>query len=113
MDMRYCPKCKKFIPHYELKKDKYHNCGCRTVPGWSEAKRLQVENERLKQFVRYIIKAKCWALFDDIDGGTVQEKAEELGLIEPVIATESDVSEFSDFEVGDKIYNFTEILKED
>ena len=42
----------------------------------------------------------------------VQEWAEELGLIVPHIATEEDVDDESDHEIGDKIYKFSELLQE-
>ena len=72
---------------------------------------LQAEVSRLKEFARYIIQTECWG-GGHIDGPDVQELAVKLGLIEPIKATESDVDEESDYEVGDTIYKFTEVLKE-
>lgn len=76
--------------------------------------KLQEENEKLKEFTREIIKDCCWD-FDggtDLDGGTIQNLAEKLGLIEPHIATTEEVDpEFSDYDIGDTIYKFTPILQ--
>ena len=71
---------------------------------------LQAELKSLKEFGCFVIKDMCFGC-DLLDGGDVQEVAEKLGLIKPVKATEDDVDEESDFEVGDIIYKFTEILK--
>ena len=70
----------------------------------------QAENDKLKEFARSVIRDVCWNLCVD-DGGDIQELAEKLGLIEPFIATEKDINEFSELEVGDTIYKFTSILK--
>ena len=72
---------------------------------------LQAENEKLKEFARHVIETECWTLCEQ-DGGDLQELAEKLGLIEPHIATEDDIDDESDFEVGDKIYKFSDMLKE-
>ena len=71
---------------------------------------LQAEIKRLKEFARAVIREECWG-YDSLDGGEVQDLAERLGLIEKHLATEADVSEFDDFEVGDFIFKFTDILK--
>ena len=47
-----------------------------------------------------------------MDGLDIQCLAESLGLVEQHPATEDDVTDESDFEVGDPIYKFSEILKE-
>jgi len=71
---------------------------------------LEYESERLKEFARQIIKDYCWNI-KDVDGGSVQDLAEKLGLIEKHIA--EDVNpEFDNYDVGDEIFIFTEILKE-
>lgn len=75
-----------------------------------QVQQLQSENERLKGFARKVIKETCWNI-NEIDGGDVQELAEKLGLIVPKTATEDDVDDFSDFEAGDTIYQFSDILK--
>lgn len=75
---------------------------------------LQAKNARLKEFARKIIKEYCWGLqIDEPDGNTIKDLAEKLGLIKPRIATEEDVSEFVDYEVGDTIFTFSDILDED
>ena len=47
-----------------------------------------------------------------MDGLEIQDLAERLNLIKEHVATEKDVDdEYSDFEVGDPIYKFSDILK--
>ena len=75
-----------------------------------EIKQLQDELKSLKEFGRFVIKDMCFGC-DLLDGGDIQEVADKLGLIKPVEATEDDVDEESDFEVGDIIYKFTDTLK--
>ena len=75
-------------------------------------RKLHAENNNLKEFARYVIGDQCWSLFD-IDALDVQDKAEKLGLVVSCVATEADVDKYSDFDVGDTVYQFSEILKED
>ena len=72
------------------------------------------QNDKLKEFARKIIKEYCWGLqIDEPDGGSIQDFAEKLGLIEPHTATAKDVdSEWDDYEVGDTIFKFSDILIE-
>ncbi len=70
----------------------------------------QKESERLKGFARRVIKDVCWNMSEP-DGGDMQDIAEKLGLIKSVIAKSDDIDEDSDFEVGDIIFKFTDILK--
>lgn len=72
---------------------------------------LEEKNGKLKEFARHVIKQECWACYS-LDGGEIQDLAEKLGLIKPHTATEDDVDEESDFEVGDTIYKFSETLAE-
>jgi hypothetical protein len=45
--------------------------------------------ERLEDFARWVIRGgNCDQWCDDLDGGDIQDKAEELGLIVPVEVTE-------------------------
>lgn len=75
--------------------------------------RIDAEKKVLSEFAREIIRDYCWNLGDP-DGGTVQDLAEKLGLIEPCTATEEDIiSEFDEYAVGDTIFKFTDILKGD
>jgi len=77
----------------------------------AELKAKDKERANLKEFARAIIKESCWG-YTELDGGTTQDLAIRLGLIESFIATEIDVDpEFDDFEVGDMIYRFTDVLK--
>ena len=72
---------------------------------------LQAENKRLAEFAREIILEYCWNLSNP-EGGSIQDLAEKLNLIEPHIATAEDVDDdFSDFGIGDTIYKFTPILQ--
>lgn len=71
---------------------------------------LEAELAALKEFARHVIQIECWSLYEQ-DGGDLQDLAEKLGLIEQHTATVADVDEESDFEVGDIIYKFTDILK--
>ena len=67
------------------------------------------DKDVLIKFARKIISQECWGI--TLDGCEIQDFAESLGLIAPHIATEADVGEEDDFEVGDRIYKFTEKLK--
>lgn len=64
---------------------------------------------RLKEFARQVIKEQCWGY--EMDGLEIKDLAEKLELIAKHTATEDDVEDESDYEVGDTIYKFTEILK--
>ena len=67
--------------------------------------------KELKEFARQIIKEVCWG-YPELDACGIQDLAERLGLIVEHTATEDDVDEESDYEVGDKIYVYSDILKE-
>lgn len=69
-------------------------------------------NEKLKEFATNVIKTECWGIIP-LDGLEVHELACGLGLIAEHIATEKDVDDYSDFEVGDPIYKFTQALSDD
>jgi len=71
----------------------------------------QDEVKRLREFVRFVIRQECWSIFEQ-DGGDIQELAEKLGLIVPHAATEQDVGDESDYGVGDTIFKFSDMLKE-
>jgi hypothetical protein len=66
------------------------------------------DNKELKEFANQVIKEHCWGI--EMDGMEIQDLAEKLGLIAKHTATENDVDEESDFEVGDVIYKFTDYL---
>lgn len=66
--------------------------------------------ERLAKFAREIISDYCWGHSTESDGGSVQDLAEGLGLIEPHVATAEDAKGEVDFEPGDTIYKFAEWL---
>ncbi len=70
------------------------------------------ENKRLAEFARYVIRQECWSIFEQ-DGGDIQELAEKLGLIVPCVATEEDINDDCDCEVGDAIFKFSQALKGD
>jgi len=77
----------------------------------SRIKQIQAEFEPIKEFARKVIKEVCWDLIE-LDGGSYQELAEKIGLIQEHTVTENEVDEESDFEVGDIIYKFTDILQD-
>ncbi len=68
------------------------------------------ENKRLKEFARHVIEIECWSLILQ-DGVDIQDLAEKLGLIVPHIATEQDIDDECDHEVGDRIFKFSESLR--
>ncbi len=72
---------------------------------------LQAENKALKEFARYVIRTECWCQYEQ-DGCELQDLAEKLGLIVSSIVTADEVDDFEDFIVGDEIYKFSDILKE-
>ena len=69
---------------------------------------------KLKEFARWVINQECFA--NDIDGASIQEKAEELGLIKLDNVTAEDVEThdyYTKEDIGDlSIYRFTDILEE-
>jgi hypothetical protein len=67
--------------------------------------------DNLKEFARKVISGYCWGF--PLDGLDIQELAGSLELIEPHTATEADVDDESDYEVGDSIYKFTKELEQD
>ena len=73
---------------------------------------LQAELKSLKEFARRVIEIEFRSMFDP-DGGDIQDLAEKTGLIQQHIATEDDIDDSSDFEVGDTIFKFSEFMKED
>ena len=50
MDKQYCPKCKLWVGGEDVAMN-FHNCGCRVVPAYSEAMRLQAENAKLREIL--------------------------------------------------------------
>jgi len=67
----------------------------------------------LKEFARYVIDLEC---FGNIDGGDIQEKAEQLGLIKLCKLTEEDYKNHSEYynkeDIGTLcIYHFTDLIK--
>jgi len=71
---------------------------------------LEAENKALKEFARKVIEQECWDIFE-LDRGEIQDWAEKAGLIKLCIATEADIDDDSDFDVGDTIYKFTEMMR--
>lgn len=74
---------------------------------------LEAAKEKLRKFVRYIIGSECFG--ESLDGGAIQEKAEELELIYEVKVTEDDldhptIREYG-MEVGESWYKFMPILE--
>lgn len=96
-----CPCCKKDVTGI-------HTCNRSKC---STAADLQAQLHALKEFARYVIPKVCWS-FNDLDPCDLQELSERLGLIVVHKATEADVDNESDFEVGDVIFEYSSILKE-
>ena len=67
-------------------------------------------DKELVAFARKVIDINCFN--SEPDGLTIQEQAEELGLIELYTLVEGDDFDDSEWSVGDKQYKFSEILKE-
>ena len=63
---------------------------------------------KLQEFAQYVIREQCWGV--EMDGIELQDLAVNLGLLAEHIATEADVGEEDDIEVGDKMFKFTEAL---
>jgi hypothetical protein len=78
-------------------------------------KMLETENAKLKQFARDIIWDECWDLggSQSRDGATVQDQAEQLGMIVKDKATSEDVEAHAGlFDLGDDIYRLADWMKE-
>jgi hypothetical protein len=70
---------------------------------------MKKENKKLKEFVREIIRQECWG-GGGVDGGDIQDIAEKHGLIEKKIATDDDWNPDCDFDTGDSIFVFSDLL---
>jgi hypothetical protein len=64
----------------------------------------------IKEFARWVIQESC---FDgcDIDGGSVQDKAVELGLLVEELYDPVKHPNVEDVEEGDGVFVFTELMK--
>ena len=76
----------------------------------SFVKQLEVA-EKANRFTNWVIDTSINEGMD-IDGFDIQEKAVEFGLLYETTATKEDVTDDSEFEVGDIIYKPTEALDE-
>lgn len=74
-----------------------------------DLKKLLGEYAKLREFARWVIQNGC---FDgtELDGGGIQDRAIDLGLIYETRATAEDVDEFCDYSVDELIYKFTDTL---
>ena len=116
MNLKPCPFCGS---EELLIEEDETSCLCISNDGWVENEiwntrpiedQQAEQNQRLKEFASTIIRQDCWG-YHSADGFEIQELAIKLNLLEPHIATEDDVDpEHDDFEVGDTIYVFTDIL---
>ena len=70
---------------------------------------MPTNEETLKEFARWVIQH----IFDglDVDGADVQDKAEELGLLEEVPYDPAVHRSVEDVDAGDPICIFTDKLK--
>lgn len=70
------------------------------------------ESDKMREFCRWVIRESC---FDgcDIDGGSVQEKATALGLLEPTVMTKEMVESglYGEGDVGDRVFVFAGPIK--
>jgi len=87
---------------------KVNQCHCKKL------KQKPKSIKPLKEFARYVIDSEC---FGNIDGGDIQEKAEQLGLIKLCKLTEGDYKNHSEYynkeDIGTYcIYHFTDLIKD-
>lgn len=70
--------------------------------------------KKLKEFARFVIRTNCWNL-PTLDGGSIHDKAEELGLVKVHTATKEDLIDIviDDLDIGDTIFRFTDILRKE
>ena len=99
--------CRKCCAHGPTKTNKTTSISEWNTRPFEDQQAEQIK--KLKEFARSVIRTECWAY---PNGGEIQDLAERLGLIKPHVATEADVDDYTDYEVGETIYKFTEILKE-
>jgi hypothetical protein len=69
----YCSKCKKYVNHSEVT-DKFHTCGRRVVPRWSEEKRKLLRAEEQNKRLQAKIKDKE-ELIEGLEGDVELMKA--------------------------------------
>ena len=94
------------------------DCKCESCYDDVEKERddLQAENAKLKAFVREFISVECWGYMPEVDGGTVQEVAEKMGIIMPAKATQEDAHRLNeihgtDMVEGDVFYRWPDWMK--
>jgi len=80
--------------------------------------REQEQAEKLREFVRYVIRNDCWDIghFGGVlDGGSIQDKAEKLGIIVKSTVTGKDFEDGvvcdSEFDIGDPFYKFSDWME--
>lgn len=72
-------------------------------------------SQNLVKFAKECIRQICWD--QDYDGGSLQERAVELGIVRERPVTQKDIDEEAmvnhyDYEVGDMCYFFTEVYQD-
>lgn len=77
---------------------------------WIDRDTLKDQNTVLKQFARWVIGEACFEGCD-LDGGTIQDKAAELGLISAVPYDPDKHRNVEDAEPGDDIYVYSDVVK--
>ena len=117
-ELKLCPFCGREMFVAEgtpfLRYMKCQTKGCFLFDVWLKVEKswnTRHPDKELVEFCRKVISTVCWD-HDNMDGCDIQCLAEKLGLVEQRVATKDDVSDWSDFEIGDIIYKFTDILKE-
>ncbi len=73
----------------------------------------EAESEKLKEFVRAIVRTRCWGWDGEEDGGTIQDLAEKHGIIVPFVITQEqeDNDEIENGAAGDTAYQFSDWMQ--
>ena len=115
----HCPVCgTKIIISTDTEDAECPNCTYQFRTPWGrvkdavETRRLEAENGKLKEWIRHAIRVECWGL--EVDGGSAQDKAIELGLLVAHVIAPEEEEDYadSDFGPGDIIYLFSDMLED-
>jgi hypothetical protein len=80
---------------------------------WASNPTTEVQIENLKEFVRAIVRTRCWGWDGEEDVGTIQDLAEKYGIITPFVITQEqeDNNEIEDGAAGDATYTFSDWMQ--
>lgn len=70
-----------------------------------------MDNDPIREFAKWVIRTSCMEGYD-LDGSDVQEKAQELGLIEEELYDPVKHPNVEDVEEGDGVFVFTALLRD-